>query len=412
MKFEMKSGSATELLVQQYLRTGKSLEDLRLEHGVKSHVQNGKISLSYDQIEAKESDPLSQQCRGLILREKTFDIVACPMFRFFNLEQTSIIASIDWKSAVFEEKLDGTCLICYYDDRVNQWYCATRSRSEADVPLDDTEFTFSYLANMAIQKMFGLPSIQLLMESKPISLRSKTIVMELCSPYNRIVCDYPEPSLTLLAVRDLPSMLEEDPGPTSVLLNIPVAKTYSNKNIYEMIEIIKQWNPKEHEGIVVKDKQFNRLKVKNPAYVALNHMRDSLSTSIRGCVEIILLGKDDDVIGMLPEFITNRILKLKPSISTVIKTTNADYLELKHIDDMKIFALSAQTKLWPAALFALKRGKTSDLMTFAMGNGKGVGGQIPQSNLDQMISLCKKIDPTVGTIEQSIENSITNISAS
>jgi hypothetical protein len=44
-----------------------------------------------------------------VLREGTLDILACPMFRFFNLEQEGVAADIDWGSAVFEEKLDG-CL--------------------------------------------------------------------------------------------------------------------------------------------------------------------------------------------------------------------------------------------------------------------------------------------------------------
>jgi len=56
------------LLVQEYLKT-KSFGDLAREHGVyASFSKSGhKWSLNYDQIEAKESDPLAQECRGLIL---------------------------------------------------------------------------------------------------------------------------------------------------------------------------------------------------------------------------------------------------------------------------------------------------------------------------------------------------------
>lgn len=97
------------LLVQMYLQSGKTLEDLKTEHGVKSHETNDKVCFNYDQLEARNSDPLASQCRGLVLRKDTWEVVACPMFRFFNLEQTEVAADIDWASAVFEEKMDG-CL--------------------------------------------------------------------------------------------------------------------------------------------------------------------------------------------------------------------------------------------------------------------------------------------------------------
>lgn len=98
------------LLVQDYLRSGKTLENLVLEHGVYSKVTNGKIALSYDQLEASNTDLLACECRGLVLEEKTYNIIACPMFRFFNDSQVDLIPKdFDWPSAKFEEKMDGCC---------------------------------------------------------------------------------------------------------------------------------------------------------------------------------------------------------------------------------------------------------------------------------------------------------------
>lgn len=382
-----------EVLVQSYLRSGKSLEDLRLEHGVKSFVQNGKISLSYDQIEAKESDTLSQQCRGLILRESSYDLVSVPMFRFFNLEQIEIAAELDWTSSVYEEKLDGTMSGIYYDKIADSWHVSTRSRPEADVPMDGETLTFANLFDMAVKKKFGSSyDLNKLMGSSPVDLKNKTICFELCSPYNRIVCEYLTPQITLLAVRDLTSLEEEDPKIYAAYLNVDTVKTYSASNIESMIKIINEWDPKDHEGIVVKDKDYRRLKVKSPAYVALNHMRDSLSTSVRGCVEVILLGKDDDIISMMPEFIADRVKKFKPLIAKVFKQTERDYNEIKHIDNMKEFAFESNKKLWPAALFALKRNKTPDLISFAKGKKETPNGGISQGSLDSIIDLCSKIE--------------------
>ena len=386
------------LLVQSYLRSGKTLEQLKLGHGVKSFVQNSKISLSYDQIEARESDLLSQQCRGLILREGTFDIIAAPMFRFFNLEQTGIVASIDWATAVFEEKMDGSLIIVYFDDQFDKWMCATRARPEADVPVDCGTNTFSDLVNIAIRSMLGFNDLnQWLFSCIGTNYREMTFCFELCSPANRIVCEYKSFMLTLLSVRDKQTLVEHVPAMYASRLRVPVVKAYAFDNLADLIDVVRQWDPKEHEGVVIKDANFNRVKVKNPAYTAYNHMRDSLSASVRGCMEVVLLGKEDDVIPMVPEFIGDRIKKLKPIVAQVMRQTQRDFDELSNVSDMKEFALLAQQKIWPAALFALKRGKATDLISFVQGNKKEQS-KLPVGAVDTMLALCAKIDPNIKNI--------------
>ncbi len=388
------------LYVQKYLRSGKTLADLKIEHGVKSYIHNKKIGLTYDQIEAREQDPLSQQCRGLILREETYDIVACPMFRFFNLEQKETAAEIDWSTASFEDKLDGTLCISHWDFEQAKWCVGTRSRPEADGNIDESDVTFAKLFDMAVKEMSLGNNIQDLMAA---ANKDYTYCFELTSPFNRIVCDYKKLSLTLLAVRNNKTLVEESPEIWITTLNVPIAEKFDFKNINHMIQVVKEWDPKEKEGVVVKDSNFNRIKVKSPAYICYNHLRDSLSTSYRGCVEAILLGKDDDLISMMPDMIANRIKRLKPVIAEVLRRTQADYDELKHFEVMKDFALEAQNKLWPGALFALKRNKTTDLITFALGNTNDVI-KIPTNATKNMLQLCLKVDPTFQDIRSELES--------
>lgn len=386
------------LHVQKYLRSGKTLEDLKIEHGVKSYIHNGKIGLTYDQIEAKEKDPLSQQCRGLILREGTYDAVAVPMFRFFNLEQKETVAEIDWNTASFENKLDGSLNIVYWDEA--KWCVGTRSRPEADGNIDESDITFAKLFDMAVKEMGIGNNIQDLMS---IANKDCTYCFELTSPFNRIVCDYKKLSLTLLAVRNNLTLLESAPEIWADALKVNTPEKFDFSNINHMIQVVRDWNPKEKEGVVIKDANFNRIKVKNPAYVAYNHMRDSLTTSYRGCVEVILLEKDDDIIGMMPEMIANRIRRLKPIIAEILRRTQADYDSLKHHEVMKDFALEAITKLWPGALFALKRNKTPDLKTFALGNTSDVA-KIPTNATKNMLQLCLIVDPTLKEIQSELES--------
>ncbi|MEK6883554.1 MAG: hypothetical protein AABY22_28255, partial [Nanoarchaeota archaeon] len=169
------------LLVQKYLET-HSFGDLAKDHGVyASFSKSGhKFSLNYDQIEARESDPLSQECRGLILalsdgspipgvltpeNRITRDhitpgvtqILAYPMKRFFNHGQGAA-ASINWSDSKLSilEKLDGSLNILYFDNIILQWCVATRAMPDADLIMDNGLHTFRTLFERALKDTLDL----------------------------------------------------------------------------------------------------------------------------------------------------------------------------------------------------------------------------------------------------------------
>src|SRR5271166_895148 len=219
------------LMVQKYLET-HSFGDLVRDHGVyASFSKSGhKFSLNYDQIEAKEADPLSQECRGLVLAkldgssmlpssgEKSphpdyspgfTQVLAFPMKRFFNYGQGSA-AAIDWNDPKLTvlEKMDGTLCIVYYDPIIEQWCVATRSVPEADLLMDNGLFTFRTLFEKALYDTTGgLPFEQF----TALLDKNYTYCFELTTPYNRIVVAYPECRITLLAARKMSSLKEVDP---------------------------------------------------------------------------------------------------------------------------------------------------------------------------------------------------------
>lgn len=156
-------------LVLDYLLT-HSLADLFAEHGVRASISTAnpyKASFNYDQIAARNDDPLAAQCRGLVLTTADATpfptsgpcgelfVLARPMDRFFNLGHGpggSAVVSDDELShpdARVYEKLDGTLCIVYYDpflpvgrdDRgspaeYGDWCVATRSVADADRVID------------------------------------------------------------------------------------------------------------------------------------------------------------------------------------------------------------------------------------------------------------------------------------
>jgi len=406
------------LLVQDYLRSGKTLNDLIIEHGVYSNITNGKIGLSYDQIESRPSDPLACECRGLILEENTYNIVAFPFKRFFNLAEESLIPKdFDWNSAKIYNKIDGTlCIIYNYKDC---WYMGTRSKPEADVGIDGGMLTFSMLFDHTVTEMYinqyyktyninpsGKKNIQDLMSCFGEDAKKYTFMFELTSPLNRIVCNYYGLNLTLLGVRDNESFQEQNPeiwlNDKTELYGLKTSEVFSFKDINETINTVNSWKPEEKEGVVVVDKNFNRIKIKSIAYSLFNKMRDSLSTSVRGCIEAILLGKDDDLIGMMPPIISDRLIRLKPAIQKVFTQTEIDFNEIKDVENMKEFAGYAEFKLWPAAMYALKRKKIENIHQFALGRQQN--GKISSGSLDTILSLCEKVDPSLKDLKPQINN--------
>lgn len=406
------------LLVQEYLRK-HTFAQLAEKHGVKASFSNTghKWSLNYDQLNSVESDPLAQQCRGLILathdgrslapQAKMVDdrlryddicpgetvVLAYPMDRFFNQGQGAA-ANVDFNDPHLRvmEKMDGTLTILYFDRFVDEWHVATRAVSEANLEIDGGFYTFRTLFEKALNDMAGLDFSNFVSELN----KKVTYCFELTSPFNRVVVDYHDTCLTFLAARDVESLKELNITAMDMPV-VPRVKTYSLSNVHGLADWVAEQNPTEHEGVVVMDSQFRRIKVKNPAYVAFNKARDVLGTSERNCLELVLAGKEDDVIPALPQEIVDRILKIKKDIVDAIRHYDNTYNYLKgkadvlNEGDKKTFALLVKdTKIWSAPMFAMFDGKVNGMNGFIEFNRKE--GTWSSSFLDKLLAISKNDD--------------------
>jgi cytochrome b involved in lipid metabolism len=394
------------LLVQEFLEH-KTFGDLVKEHGVyASFSKSGhKWSLNYDQIEAKETDPLACQCRGLVLScedghslasqavmvnsKLCYDhicpgktrVLAYPMNRFFNMGQ-GCAAIIDWSDPMLAilEKLDGTLCIVYWDPfrdprGVEGWCVATRSVSEADLLMDNGLFTFRSLFEKAMEDTckFSFNDLTSYLD------KAYTYCFELTTPYNRIVVSYPNNGITLLAARNMKTLQEEDPAclGLATVIGVPFVQAHTYTTMNELVDWVSSLNPAEHEGVVVRDGCFNRIKVKNANYVALNKIRDALGTSPRNCLEIILNGKEDDVISFLPQEVANNLLSIKERYRKWLEKQEQLYtqilLEASVINtDKKTFAITLNKYGEPfkPAFFAIFMGKATSVKNFIDVNRK------------------------------------------
>ena len=178
---------------------------------------------------------------------------------------------------------------------------------------------------------------------------------------------------------------------------VPHVHAHTYTSVSDLLDWISNQNPLEHEGVVVRDSKFNRIKMKNASYVAFNRARDILGTSERNCVELVLAGKEDDVIPALPPEIVERIINIKNGVASFIKEYDRAYKVFKYAadqikpDDKKTFALlvTGHKDIWAAPMFSIFDNKSSDMKDFILKNKKD--GTWGDSFLDKILTISKNI---------------------
>jgi len=128
-------------------------------------------------------------------------------------------------------------------------------------------------------------------------------VFELTTPYNIVVKPHGESSATLLTVRDRTTLKEiayETLKVTSKNLGVPLVKAYDLNagNAGVLVKTFENmvWHD---EGYVVVDANFNRVKIKNPAYVAVHHLKSK--TSEHAIIDIVKTNEIDEFIATFPD---------------------------------------------------------------------------------------------------------------
>lgn len=115
---------------QDYLRSGKTFEDLTSELGINvtKHDTLPLVILNYDQIESPKTHPIVRECRGLVLNSENYSLVARAFSRFYNWgEVAEEMPLFDWKTCIADEKVDG-CF--HHSTKLNLWNGGTISIGE------------------------------------------------------------------------------------------------------------------------------------------------------------------------------------------------------------------------------------------------------------------------------------------
>lgn len=396
----------SQLFVKDLLQN-RSFQSLIDDHGIDVRPDNDltKFSLNYNMIKASPSDPVSQQCRGLIVRPCNpmtkedyltrivgdVEIVAWPLSRFYNAGDPNA-ASIAWDGYIFE-KLDGTMCILYWDELKSNWCVATRSVPEADLPIMANsvyheDMTFSMLFWRALEAT-TLAQFNLCCHDWIVALdKQNTYVFELTSKLNRVVVKYDEDRVTLLAARNTKTGQEIDIVNPSVPMNIGApmvahAKILNAPNSIDgMISYVNGFKPDQFEGAVIVDRAFNRLKVKNQAWVLSSKAKDLITVSKKNAVEAILKGQLDDIIAIIDSDIADELRVMETKISSYFKSIDRQFIELKQQagNDRKFFAELVNSQVdWATPFFQMYTRDYSSIVDWvsdAMKNGRFTSNMI------------------------------------
>lgn len=339
---------------QRFLQNGGTLEALEQKYGieVRRHpIMSGLVQLKYGKINSDFSSNIVRQCRGLILDSyNDWKVVARPFDKFFNHGEPHA-AQIDWRTATVQEKLDGSLLILYHHN--GMWNVATTGAPSANGSVHGFEkMTF---ANLFWQTWYAnkmpLPG--------PIHW-GHTFMFELTSPYNRVVVKHDQSRLRLIGVRNNQSGAEL---PVSHFWDYDTVQAFPVRNGYsDLFRSFDEIDPCEQEGYIVVDADFNRVKVKHPGYVALHHMRSSISP--KNVLEVVRQGESAEVLAHFPEW-TQIFEVVQGRYDGLVMQLEQDWSEMPQtFQTRKEFAEKAMNSHIPGAMFSLLDGRHKNIRQF------------------------------------------------
>lgn len=308
-----------KLAVQRFIEQHSDWEKLLQEKPYCMTISRDKmfgrnlVMLKYSQIDSDFKNEIVRECRGLILDEDTFEPVCVPFFKFGNYGE-SYCPEIDWKSCWVGEKLDGSLIKIVRIGNNLLW--STNGTIDAfKAPLAEQigclAKSFGELAWLAIVENWRAANghdRNVCVDPDVVNgwLRNlleegHTYMFELTSPYNKVVVSWHETKLNFLGVRDNSTLQETyfSDHALNKIFNVP--KVFPLKSIDDCVKAAEKLDC-NNEGFVVCDKNFNRVKVKSPTYVALHHMKNNNILSYARGIEIVRGNELDEVLTYFPEF--------------------------------------------------------------------------------------------------------------
>jgi hypothetical protein len=260
-----------QLAIQEYLRSGKTLTDLKQEYHIDSTINDELevVVFNYSPLTPMNTE-IAKEARALFLQLKTWLVVGKSIGGFLDINHKEINSTLDvfnWDKAKAYHKYDGCLIVLYFYKE--EWRLGTRFSTDGKCNVFSPN---SGESNLHWIDVFKNTLIEYGMQWENFTSlldKYKYYTFELCTPWNRNTVIYPNSLIKLLAIVDSLTLLEDD-------INVPKLTVFepkfeivnSLKDVYSLIS--KNDDPLDNEGYVIVDNSFNRIKVKNPNYDELS----------------------------------------------------------------------------------------------------------------------------------------------
>ncbi|UTW54217.1 RNA ligase [Kordiimonas sp. SCSIO 12610] len=278
---------------------------------------------------------LRRECRGLLFH-KDGTVARRAFHKFFNVgetDETSLDVLDLTQPHIVLEKLDGSMIAPFISKLDNRVYWASMRGSE-DYHL------------MLKARYDGTAYEQMIID---LAARGLTAIFEYCSTENRIVVEYPEPTLTLLAIRGAETGIYSSRPDLEAIASeydVPFVKplAHSADTIEALFEEIRFL--KNIEGGVVWFENGVLAKLKGEWYLHLHKVLSYFKFE-KDIAWIILKGDQDDLLGILSDERRNKLITYQDALIDNLKRVANECEALAQIImakglSRKDFALSSQ----------------------------------------------------------------------
>lgn len=371
--------------LENFIKTHKNWQEL-LKPYMKSYndVDYNKdwVVLMYCLFDVPKDPELFKvicECRGSVVNKNTGEIICAPFIKFWNAGEEKA-AKIDWSSAWVSHKRDGWIFKMFKYNNVPYFMSngKTISINDPGAPVDAIPGK-PELKNMSdvLKRAWKLGSGEDLYFAKDghLCVDSKwvdalpancTICFELESPWNKIHTDLVDDAkLWFIMYRD-PDGDEKFIGDAKKELNIPfdIPAFYNWKTEEEMLETLKTWNVKDNgEGVVVCDKNFNRVKIKIEDYRRVKFQSSTSDYGDNRLFKYFVKDEIDDLIAANPELIPRvELMREKMrGVENAIKESETFVKVLNCVDKRDFYEhINKELKGWKKYLVTRINGNTCE----------------------------------------------------
>lgn len=367
------------LKIQEFIKAHDNWRDLLSAepYNLKISEDDGFVLFKYNQINSDFNEPICLEARGLILDSlDNFKVVRMAFKKFFNLGE-GFAAKLDWDSAVATEKIDGSIMSVWFAR--DKWHLSTNGTIDAFK---------AELNGVGPYKTFG----ELFESVLPLSTfanynKHRCWTFELVSPYNKVVIDYPETKVYLLSVRDMDSLEELGLDAVEILADangLTVPERYDLNNEADYRKVVEQM-PEGHEGIVVRDVNGERVKIKTLLYFEMHRAKNNGVITLERIVDLIRANDHYEFLSYFPEYqsVFDDVKRQIDNTEVVVEKVRQDVAEWKNNNKNVCEQDAKMARKW----FAQDLGKKGPLY-FAEYDGK-LANTVNSLETKKFISLFK-----------------------